>query len=153
MTTRRKVLKSGADEFSRVADVVTKYAVHNAGVAFTLKRSGENSLSVRTQRGASARDNVATLYGSALAKELIEVGSGDKDGGCKSVCEFKAIVSNVNYTAAKKFHFLVSEKKYGHYYTTYKGLFSESRGFAVLMMFCDSLGYTSTMQSTQILAP
>ena len=130
VTTRRKVLKSGADEFSRVADVVTKYAVHNAGVAFTLKRSGENSLSVRTQRGASARDNVATLYGSALAKELIEVGSGDKDGGgCKSVCEFKAIVSNVNYTAAKKFHFLVSEKK-SVQYTTYKGL-SECSDFAV----------------------
>ena len=110
MTTRRKVLKSGADEFSRVADVVTKYAVHNAGVAFTLKRSGENSLSVRTQRGASARDNVATLFGSALAKELIEVGSKD-GGGSKSVCEFKAIVSNVNYTAAKKFHFLVSTKQ------------------------------------------
>ena len=94
-----------------MADVVTKYSVHNAGIAFTLKRSGENSLSVRTQRGASARDNVATLYGNALAKELIEVGSKDNEGG-KSVCEFKAIVSNVNYTAAKKFHFLVSKRKY-----------------------------------------
>ena len=42
VTTRRKVLRSGADEFSRVADVVTKYAVHNAGVALTLKRHGEH---------------------------------------------------------------------------------------------------------------
>ena len=65
---------------------------------------GENNLAVRTQRGASARDNVATLFGAALAKELIEVGSKE---GCKT-CEFNAIVSNVNYTAAKKFHFLVS---------------------------------------------
>ena len=42
VTTRRKVLRSGADEFSRVADVVAKYAVHNAGVALTLKRHGEH---------------------------------------------------------------------------------------------------------------
>ena len=106
VTTRRKVLRSGAEEFSRVADVVTKYAVHNAGVALTLKRHGEHSLAVRTQRGASVRDNVATLYGAALARELVEVAS--KAGG---VCEFKAIVSNVNYTAAKKFHFLVSRER------------------------------------------
>ena len=107
VTTRRKVLRSGADEFSRVADVVTKYAVHNAGVALTLKRHGEHSLAVRTQRGASVRDNVATLYGAALARELVEVVS--KAGG--GVCEFEAIVSNVNYTAAKKFHFLVSRER------------------------------------------
>ncbi len=43
VATRRKVLRSGAEEFQKVADVVTKYAVHNAGVAFSLKKSGESS--------------------------------------------------------------------------------------------------------------
>ena len=64
---------------------------------------------MRTQRGASVRENVATLYGAALARELVEVAS--KAGGGGGVCEFKAIVSNVNYTAAKKFHFLVSRER------------------------------------------
>lgn len=42
--TRKRALKSGSEEFHRVADVVTRYAVHNQGVAFTLKKEGEQGL-------------------------------------------------------------------------------------------------------------
>lgn len=60
-------------------------------------------MAVRTQKGGSARDNVAILYGSSLAKELVEIEAA-ADG---ERCGIKAVVSNVNYTAAKKFHFLL----------------------------------------------
>ncbi len=56
---------------------------------------------VCTQKGASIRDNVAALYGSSLAKELLDV---EKVG---ERCSIKALISNVNYTAAKKFNFLL----------------------------------------------
>ena len=42
VATRRKALKSAADEFSRIAEVVTRYAIHNAGVAFSLKKARQN---------------------------------------------------------------------------------------------------------------
>lgn len=39
--TRRKVLSNAFDEFSKIAEVVTKYAIHNSTTGFTLKKHGE----------------------------------------------------------------------------------------------------------------
>lgn len=38
--TRRKALKSSSDEYSRILDVVSKYAIHNAGIAMSCKKVG-----------------------------------------------------------------------------------------------------------------
>jgi DNA mismatch repair protein MLH1 len=35
---RRKSFKSGADEYNRIIDVVTRYAVHNPHVAWVCKK-------------------------------------------------------------------------------------------------------------------
>lgn len=40
MNTRRKAM-SPRDEFNRIAHVITSYAVHNTGVGFSLKKSGQ----------------------------------------------------------------------------------------------------------------
>lgn len=37
---RRKALQSAAEEYRKILDVVTKYAVHNAGVAISCKKVG-----------------------------------------------------------------------------------------------------------------
>lgn len=44
VTTRRKALKSPSDEYAKIADVMTKYAVHNSAVSFTLKKVSKHSL-------------------------------------------------------------------------------------------------------------
>lgn len=38
MATRRKALKSAAEEYARILDVVSKYAIYRAGVALVCKR-------------------------------------------------------------------------------------------------------------------
>ena len=55
------------------ADVVTKYAIHNSGKGFTLKKAGDSNTDVKTAVGTSIRDNIRNIYGAALGKELIEV--------------------------------------------------------------------------------
>lgn len=41
VATRRKALSNPNEEFNRITDVVTKYAIHNANVGFVLKKHGE----------------------------------------------------------------------------------------------------------------
>ncbi|KAJ9095363.1 hypothetical protein QFC19_007607 [Naganishia cerealis] len=71
---RRKSFKSPADEYNRVLDVVTKYAVHNPKVAFTCKKAGTAQVEVSTPSESTTRSNISLLYGHALGKELLQVG-------------------------------------------------------------------------------
>lgn len=41
VATRRKALSSMSEEFNKITDVVTKYAIHNPAAGFVLKKYGE----------------------------------------------------------------------------------------------------------------
>lgn len=95
--TRRKALSSTADEFARVYEVVSRYAIHNAGVAFSLKKHGETTASVRTTSSASKTDNIRTVFGSTVANELLEIGAEDEPLKFK----MEGLVSNANYNVKR----------------------------------------------------
>ena len=100
--TRRKALRSPGEEHAKVVDVVSKYAIHNAGVAFTLKKQGENLAEVRTLSASSCLDNIRTIYGGSVARELLEVTCDNTRLGFK----LRSFVSNANYSV-KKLQFLL----------------------------------------------
>lgn len=102
VSTRRKALKSSGEEFAKIADVVSKYAIHNSGVAFTLKKQGENMADVRTTTGASILDNIRTIYGASVARELLEVSCDNQ----KYAFKMRGYISNANYSV-KKLQFLL----------------------------------------------
>lgn len=68
MSTRRKALKSAAEEHNRIADVVGRYAIHNSHVGFTLKKQGESLADIRTPPNSTVVDNIRTIYGNTIAK-------------------------------------------------------------------------------------
>lgn len=68
--TRRKVLKNTNEEYSRILDIVGRYAVYCQGVGFTVKRAGEARSDLHTMPQSSALDTIRTAYGSAVAKAL-----------------------------------------------------------------------------------
>ena len=47
---------------------MNRYAIHNSGVGFTLKKQGETSVYLRTAPQSSALDNIRTVFGAATAK-------------------------------------------------------------------------------------
>ncbi|XP_069989934.1 DNA mismatch repair protein Mlh1 [Penaeus vannamei] len=97
VSTRRKALKSGTEEYLKVAEVVGRYAVHNASVGFTLKKQGESAADIRTQPNSTVTDNIRTVYGPHVAKELLELRCEDTN------LKFTATgyITNANYSVKK----------------------------------------------------
>ncbi|KAF3842345.1 hypothetical protein F7725_024296 [Dissostichus mawsoni] len=97
VSTRRKALKSPGDEYSRIVEVVSRYAIHNSGKSFSVKKQGETVADVRTLPNASVVDNIRGVFGNAVSRELIEVGCEDQ----KLAYKMKGYISNANYSMKK----------------------------------------------------
>lgn len=100
---RKRTLKSPADEYSMITDLVTKYGVHNSNkVAFSLKKSGERIGDVTTFTGWKTLDSIKSLYGSNVAQELIPIEINDE----KFKFSLVGYISNSN-VSLKKFKFII----------------------------------------------
>ncbi|KAF7666883.1 hypothetical protein LDENG_00090030 [Lucifuga dentata] len=97
VSTRRKALKSPSDEYARIVEVVSRYAIHNSGKSFSVKKQGETVADVRTLPNASTVDNIRGVFGNAVSRELIEVGCEDQ----KLAYKMKGYISNANYSVKK----------------------------------------------------
>ena len=97
MPTRRRAFDKPNEEYARILDVVNKYAIHHAGVAFSCKRQGESAAGLSTLSKNSTLDNIRVVHGSAVANELMSFDLTD------DALHFKASgwVSNVNWNARK----------------------------------------------------
>ena len=94
--------KSGSLEFHHAADVVSKYAIHNAGVAFNLKKLGDQTLYVRTQKESSRKDNIGAIFGHVISKELVDIELTNE----RLKFNMSGLISNVNFNT-KKLNFLL----------------------------------------------
>ena len=92
--TRKKALKSPAEEYAKIVDVVGKYAIHNSGVAFTVKKHGQNLGDVRTLNTSSILDNISTIYGANIVKEILTVSCDNQQYGFKMT----GYLTNANYS-------------------------------------------------------
>lgn len=93
---RKQALKQPNEEFQKILDVVGKYAVHNANVGFGLKKVGEKD-SLRTLNNSTASKNIASIYGSDIAKELLEMAFDDD----VLKIQVRCLMTNVNYASKK----------------------------------------------------
>ncbi|XP_077125445.1 DNA mismatch repair protein Mlh1 isoform X3 [Ranitomeya variabilis] len=97
VSTRRKALKSASEEHARIVDIVSRYAIHNSGISFSVKKQGETTADVRTLSNATTVDNIRTVFGNAVSRELIEVGCED----AKLAFKMKGYITNANYSMKK----------------------------------------------------
>lgn len=87
--TRLSALRGSSEEYTRILDVVTRYAIHNPLVSFTCKKvsrtlikgglllslvqTGSPSPDVSTPSSSTTEQAIRLLYGQTLAKELLHV--------------------------------------------------------------------------------
>ena len=97
VATRRKALSSFPEEYAKITEVVTRYAIHNPTVGFTLKKHGESATQVRTPHSSTNVNNIRLLFGNDIAKELLEIQIDD------NTYKFKlhALVTNANYSSKR----------------------------------------------------
>jgi DNA mismatch repair protein MLH1 len=79
-----------------------RYAIHNLGVAFALKKHGEAVADVRTPQSSSLTENISTLYGASVGRELLAVSCENSRLGFK----MSGHVTNANYSV-KKLQFIL----------------------------------------------
>lgn len=94
---RRKALQSASDEYRKILDVVTRYAIHNQGVALSCKKAGSASPDVNTSASATILETIGRLYSETLRKELMHLEFTDKKLGF----EVEGYFSTANYNAKK----------------------------------------------------
>ncbi|KAI7862231.1 DNA mismatch repair protein hexB [Spinellus fusiger] len=93
---RRKALQEPGKEYSRIVDIVSRYAVHNTGVSFTCRKHGMNA-DVQTASSASLVDTIRQIYGATVASELLSV-----ERAFESLAyRMKAYITNANYNVRK----------------------------------------------------
>ncbi|KAF3126683.1 DNA mismatch repair protein [Orbilia oligospora] len=95
--SRRRAFRNTNEEYSKVLDMVGKYAIHCDGIAFSCKKHGESSMGVAIQSTAKTIDRVRQIYGNAVANELIPFKIEDQKLGFKA----KGLITNANYSIKK----------------------------------------------------
>jgi DNA mismatch repair protein MLH1 len=95
---RRKAFKSGAEEYGKIVEVVQRYATHYSGVSFSVKKHGEAIADIHTPADASRAEVIRTIFGSAVAKELLPL-----DAVCIEECSvtLSGCMTNANYQSKR----------------------------------------------------
>uniref|UniRef100_A0A2K5CJJ4 DNA mismatch repair protein S5 domain-containing protein n=1 Tax=Aotus nancymaae TaxID=37293 RepID=A0A2K5CJJ4_AOTNA len=89
ITTRRKALKNPSEEYGKILEVVGRYSIHNSGISFS------------TVANASTVDNIHSIFGNAVSRELIEIGCEDMNG----------YISSANYLVKKCIFLLFTNQR------------------------------------------
>ncbi|KAI9322625.1 DNA mismatch repair protein Mlh1 [Dichotomocladium elegans] len=99
---RRKALKSPGDEYNRILNVVSRYAVHNASVSFVCKKKESMTADIQTSMTKNTKDTIRQIYGESVASELLPV---EREYPLLRF-KMKGYISNANYNY-KSFQFLL----------------------------------------------
>lgn len=110
--SRLKTLKSKSEEFSRILDVIGRYAVHTGGVGFSCKKFGESQLILSTRPQLPLKERIRSVFGTEIANETLElnIDGSEKDENDDDethhekygLVSVSGAVTNANYSSKKR---------------------------------------------------
>lgn len=119
--TRLSALRSSTEEYARILDVVTKYAVHNPHVAFSCKKvtfrcsippqkalfqqSTTNAPDLTSPSSSTTSQAIGLLYGQHITKHLLTITcsspASDKSDNDPEAWTAEALFTGADYQANK----------------------------------------------------
>ncbi|GMH31332.1 hypothetical protein Nepgr_033175 [Nepenthes gracilis] len=100
MTARRKTLQNSADDYSKIVDLLSRFAVHYKNVGFSCRKHGAARADVHTVASSSRLDAIRSVYGASVAQNLMTIEASDSDPSSSVFC-MEGFISNSNYFAKK----------------------------------------------------
>ncbi|KAK3008636.1 hypothetical protein RJ639_013445, partial [Escallonia herrerae] len=100
MIARRKTLQSSADDYPKVVDMLSRFAVHHTSVSFSCRKHGAARADVHSVPVSSRIDAIRSVYGVSVACNLITIEASDDDPS-SSVFQMDGFISSANYFAKK----------------------------------------------------
>ncbi|RMZ75983.1 hypothetical protein DV738_g5173, partial [Chaetothyriales sp. CBS 135597] len=94
---RRRAFRSASEEYAKILDVVTRYAVHCSNVAFSVKKHGDSATAFSVSAAASKLDRIKQAYGATIAKDAVEISTHDAKLGFTA----SGYATNANYSAKR----------------------------------------------------
>ncbi|KMT20165.1 hypothetical protein BVRB_1g001770 isoform A [Beta vulgaris subsp. vulgaris] len=100
MSARRKTLQNSGDDYPKIVDLLSRFAIHHMSVGFSCRKHGAARADVHTVATSSRIDAIRSVYGVSVARNLIRIEvSGDDPSS--SIFNMKGFISNSNYVAKK----------------------------------------------------
>ncbi|KAF7123256.1 hypothetical protein RHSIM_Rhsim12G0006000 [Rhododendron simsii] len=100
MTARRKTLQNSADDYPKIVDLLSRFAIHHTNVSFSCRKHGAARADVHSVATASRLDAIRSVYGVSVARNLMTIEASDDDPS-SSVFKMDGFISNSNYIAKK----------------------------------------------------
>ncbi|KAH3667974.1 hypothetical protein OGAPHI_001728 [Ogataea philodendri] len=97
--SRLNSLRSPSEEYAKILDVVSRYAVHTTGVGFTCKKYGTTANDITIRANVTQKERIRAIYGSSVASDLLEFSVEPEPSFGLSKCS--GYVTNVNFDNKK----------------------------------------------------
>ncbi|TXG53421.1 hypothetical protein EZV62_022590 [Acer yangbiense] len=100
MIARRKTLQNSSDDYTKIVDLLSRFAIHYTNVSFSCRKHGASRSDVHSIATSSRMDSIRTVYGVSVARNLIKIEASDNDSST-SLFAMDGFISNSNYVAKK----------------------------------------------------
>ncbi|XP_071710519.1 DNA mismatch repair protein MLH1 [Rutidosis leptorrhynchoides] len=100
MIARMKTLKNSADDYPKIVDLLSRFAIHHNNVSFFCKKHGATTADVHSVAMPSRLDAIRSVYGVSVARNMIKIEASDADLS-NSVFDMDGFISDSNYSAKK----------------------------------------------------
>uniref|UniRef100_A0A803M525 DNA mismatch repair protein S5 domain-containing protein n=1 Tax=Chenopodium quinoa TaxID=63459 RepID=A0A803M525_CHEQI len=100
MTARKKTLQNSNDDYPKIVDLLSRFAIHHINVGFSCRKHGAARADIHSVATSSRTDAIRAVYGVSVARNLIKIEASDDDPS-NSVFKMKGFISNSNYVAKK----------------------------------------------------